>query len=102
MSKTPNSKNVYIYTAQQKFSTDFNTMSLFEWTWTILFNVINMYGDLEIYIFFVSARQKVIWLGVSGSTLNLMSWACKWYTPTSEIKKIYSRVKPKVHNDEKR
>ena len=39
------------YTAQQKFSTNFNTMSHFEWTWIILFNVINMYGDLEIYIF---------------------------------------------------
>ena len=61
-----------------------------------------MYGDLEIYVFFVSARQKVIWLGVSGSTLNLMSWACKGYTSISEIKIFDSRVKPKVLNDEKR
>ena len=37
----------------------------------------SVYGDLEIYVFFVSARQKVIWLGVSGLTLNSMSWACK-------------------------
>ena len=37
------------------------------------------------FIFFVSARQKVIWLGVSGLALNLMSWACKGYTSTSEI-----------------
>ena len=61
-----------------------------------------MYGDLEIYIFFVSARQKVIWLGVSGSTLNLMSRECKGYTSTSEIKNFDFRVKPKVLNDEKR
>ena len=40
-----------IYTAQQKFSTDFNMMSHFELTLNILFNVINMYGDLEIYVF---------------------------------------------------
>ena len=65
-------------------------------------NVINMYGDLEIYLVFVSARKKVIWLGVSGSTLNLMSWACKGYTSTSEIKNFDFRVKPKVLNDEKR
>ena len=60
-----------------------------------------MYGDLEIYDFFVSARQKVIWLGVSRSTLNLMSWACKGYTSTSEIKTFDSRVKRNVFNDEK-
>ena len=48
----------------------------------------------------MSARQKVIWLGVSGSMLNLMSWACKGYTSTSEIKKFDFRVKPKVLNDE--
>ena len=47
------------YTAQQKFSTDFNTMSHFEWTWTILFNVINMYGDLEIYIFSFPPDKKL-------------------------------------------
>ena len=49
------------YTAQQKFSTDFNTMFHFEWTWTISFNVINMYGDLEIYGFFCFRQTKVIW-----------------------------------------
>ena len=49
----------YKYTAQQKFSTDFNTMSHFEWTWTILFNVINMYGDLEIYIFSCPQDKKL-------------------------------------------
>ena len=42
----------------------------FEWTWNILFDVINMYGEFEIYVFFVSARQKVIWLGVSGLTFK--------------------------------
>ena len=51
------SKNYY--TAQQKFSTDFNTMSHFEWTWTILSNVINMYGDLEIYIFLCPPDKKL-------------------------------------------
>ena len=61
----------------------------------------HVWGSWNLH-FFVSARQKVIWLGVSGSTLNLMSWACKGYTSTSEIRKIDSRVKPKVHNDEKR
>ena len=39
------------YTAQLKFSTDFNMMPHFEWTWNILFDVINMYEDLEIYVF---------------------------------------------------
>ena len=47
------------YTAQQKSSMDFNTMSHFEWTWTILFNVINMYGDLEIYIFSCPPDKKL-------------------------------------------
>ena len=47
------------YTAQQKFSTDFNTMSHFEWTCTILFDVINMYGDLEIYIFSCPSDKKL-------------------------------------------
>ena len=60
-----------------------------------------MYWDLEI-TFFVSAIQKVIWLGVSGLTLNLMSWACKGYTSTSEIETFGSNVKQKVLNDEKR
>ena len=50
---------------------------------------------------FVSARHKVIWLGVSGLALNLMSWACKGYTSTSEIKTFDSNVKQKVL-DEKR
>ena len=50
----------------------------------------------------MSARQMIIWLGVSGSTLNLMSWACKGYTSTSEIKAFDSNVKQKVLNDEKR
>ena len=51
---------------------------------------------------FVSARQKVIWLGVSGLTLNLMSLACKGYTPASEIKTFDANVKQKVLNHEKR
>ena len=62
-----------------------------------------MYGDLEIYVFFVSARQtKVIRFGVSGLALNLVSWACKGYTSTSEIETFDSNVKQKVLNDEKR
>ena len=61
-----------------------------------------MYGDLEIYVFFVSARQKVIWLGVSGLTLNLMSWACKGCTSTSEIETFDSNVTQKVPDGEKR
>ena len=76
-------------------------MPHFERTWKILFDVINKYGDLEIYCFFVSARQKVIWLGFSGLTLNLMSWACKGYMSTSEIKTFDSYVKQEVLNDEK-
>ena len=52
--------------------------------------------------FFVSARQNVIWLSVSESTLNLMSWACKEYMSTSEIRTFDSRVKQKVFNNEKR
>ena len=54
------------------------------------------------FAFFRGRQKKVMWLGVSGSTLNLISWACKGYTSTSEIKIFDSRVKPKVHNDEKR
>ena len=50
----------------------------------------------------MSARQKIIWLGVSGLTLNLMSWACKGYTSTSKIETFDSSVKQKVRNDEKR
>ena len=46
---------------------------------------------------FVSARQKVIWLGVSGLALNLMSWACKGYTSTSEIEIIDSNVEQNVN-----
>ena len=61
-----------------------------------------MHGDIEFYDFFGSARQNVIWLGVSRSTLNLMTWACKGYTSASEIKIFDSRVKPKILNDEKR
>ena len=61
-----------------------------------------MYGDLEIYVFFVSARQKEIWLGVSGLTLNLMSWACLGYTSSSEIETFDLNVKQKVLNDKKR
>ena len=54
------------------------------------------------FTFFVSARQQVIWLGVSGLTLNLISWACKEYTPTSGFETFDSNVKQKVLNDEKR
>ena len=53
------------------------------------------------FTFFVSARQKVIWLGVSGLTLNLMTWACKGYMSTSEIKTFDANVKQKVLNHEK-
>ena len=59
-----------------------------------------MHGDLESY-FFLSPRQKVIWLGVCELTLNLMSWACKGYTSTSGIETFDSNVKQKVLNDEK-
>ena len=61
-----------------------------------------MYGDLEVYMFLCPPDKKLIWLGVSGSTLNLMSWACKGYTSTSEIKTFDSRVKLKILNGEKR
>ena len=39
------------YTAQQKFSTDFNMMSHLIEHETFYFNVINMYGDFEINVF---------------------------------------------------
>ena len=52
-------------------------------------------------VFFVSTRQKVIWLGVFGLTLNLMPWARKGYTSTSEIETFDSNVKQKFLNDEK-
>ena len=52
--------------------------------------------------FFVSARQNIIWLGVSDATINMMSWACKEYMTTAEIRIFESRVKKKVLNDEKR
>ena len=51
-------------------------------------------------IFKFTFRQKVIWLGVSGLTLNLMSCACKGYTSTSEIKTFDANVKQKVLNHE--
>ena len=51
---------------------------------------------------FVSAKRKLIWLGVSGLTLNLMSWACNGYTSSSEIETFDSNVKQNVLNDEKR
>ena len=54
------------------------------------------------YSFFVFDRQKVIWLNVSGLTLNLMSWTCKEYTSTSDIETFDYKVKQKVLNDEKR
>ena len=50
----------------------------------------------------MSARQNVIWLGVSESTLNLMSRACKEQMSTSESRTFESRVKQEVLNDEKR
>ena len=46
------------YTAQLKFSTYFNMMPHFEWTWNILFDVINMYGDPEIYVFFCVSQTQ--------------------------------------------
>ena len=53
------------------------------------------------FTFFRVLKTKKILLGVSGSTLNLMAWACKGCTSTSEIKNFDFRVKPKVLNDEK-
>ena len=50
----------------------------------------------------MSAKQKVIWLGISGLTLTLMSSACKGYTSKLEIETFDSNVKQKVLNDEKR
>ena len=37
-------------------------------------------GILKFTFFSCPPEKKVIWLGVSGSTLNLMSWACRGYT----------------------
>ena len=53
------------------------------------------------FTYLVSDIQKVIWLGASGLTLSLMSWAWKGYTSTSKIETFDSNVKKKVHNDGK-
>ena len=53
-------------------------------------------------MFFVTARQNVIWVGVSGLTLLFIPCACKGYKPTSKIKTFHSNVKQKVLNGEKR
>ena len=45
---------------------------------------------------------KFVFLGASGLTLDLTSWACKGYTSESEIKIFGTNVKQKVLNDEKR
>ena len=50
-------------------------------------------GILKFRFFSCPLDKKVIWLGVSGLTLNLMSWTCKGYTSTSEIKSFDSNVK---------
>ena len=50
----------------------------------------------------MSARQNVIWLGVSGLTLHFMSCACKGYSPSFEIKVFVSNLKQKVLNDDER
>ena len=60
-----------------------------------------MYGYLEIFVVSCPLDKKVIWLVVRGLTLNLMSWACKGYTSTSEIEIFNSDAKQKVFNDEK-
>ena len=64
------------YTAQLKSSTDFNMMTYFEWTWNILFDVINMYGDLEIYVFSVHQTKGNLvrrqWINVKGPRTVLM------------------------------
>ena len=67
-----------------------------------LFDVINTLGNLGIYVFSCPPDKKVIWLGVSGLTLNLMSMACKGYTSTSKIETIDFNVKQKALNDEPR
>ena len=60
------------------------------------------FGILKLMFFFETARQNVIWLGVSGLTLLFMSCACKGYKPTYKIKTFDSNVKQKVLNGEKR
>ena len=54
------------------------------------------------FMFFRVRQKKGNLVSFSGLTLNLMSWACKGYTSTSEIKTFDSRVKQNVLNDEKR
>ena len=68
----------------------------FEWTW----NILRAWGSWNLWGF-VSTRQKVILLDVSGLTLNLMSWACEGHASASKIKTFGSNVKQKVFNDEK-
>ena len=64
-------------------------------------------GILKFTFFCVRQTKSYLvrrqWIGVKFDVMgiNLMSWACKGYTSTSEIKKIDFRVKPKVRNDEK-
>ena len=33
-------------------------MPHFEWTWNVLFDIIKMYGDIEIYVFFLVRQTK--------------------------------------------
>ena len=59
-------------------------------------------GILKFTFFLCPPDKKVIWLGVSRLTLNLMIWAYKGYSSTLEIESLDSNVKQKVRNDEKR
>ena len=91
-----------IYTAKQTFSTDIISYpGLNEYEIFYLVSI-NKYGDLKINVFFVTVRQNIIWLGVSGLTLLFMPCACKGYKPTSKIKTFNSNVKHKVLNGKKR
>ena len=82
------------YTAQLKLSMDFNMKPHFNWIWCYQ----HVLGSWNLR-FFVSARQKVIGLGVSRLALNLMSWAWKGYKSTSEIKTFDSNEEQKVLKD---
>ena len=49
----------------------------------------------------MSARQKILGLGVSGLKLHFMTCACKGYKSTSNIKTFDSNVKQKALNAKK-
>ena len=67
----------------KKFSTDFSIASSFVRIRNDLFQAISTYGCALNLRYSVSARQKIIWLGVSRLPFHFRSCAFKGYKSTS-------------------